>query len=246
VDFHGIEVGEVVSLDVEYDRDARTLRFPVEIHIYPERMRSRYRAGTRKPGAEEGFQRRLLDRLVARGLRAQLKNGNLLTGQLFVSMDFMAGAKPASVDWSKRPAVIPTVRSKLDELQATLSQIARNLEKVPFEALAGDARRTLQALQGTLRNTDELVGDLREDIAPELRATLEEARSTLAGARSALGNAEQALTPGSTLRADLGETLQELTRAAQALRTLADYLERHPESLLRGRRDSQPQPQRAP
>ena len=240
VNFHGIEIGEVTSVDVEYDRTRRTLLFPVEINIYPERMRSRNRRNA-VPDVEETVHHRLLDRLVSRGLRAQLKAGNLLTGQLFVSLDFVAEASPAKVDWSRTPAVIPTIKgSNLDELQATLTDVARKLGKIPFDAVAEDLRQTLGTLTTTLRSTDELVKHLDQDIAPEMRATLE-------SAREALGSAREALAPDAPLHQDVRETLQELSRAAQALRSLADYLERHPDSLLRGRREDAPlEQQRVP
>ena len=70
VDFHGIPLGEVRAVSFEYDRDAKTLRFPVQIDIYPERLRSRYRTGAPQMSAMERDPQVLLRRMVARGLRA--------------------------------------------------------------------------------------------------------------------------------------------------------------------------------
>src|SRR5690606_37723925 len=104
----------------------------------------------------------------------------LLTGQLFVSLDFVADAPPGRIDWSRKPAVLPTVKgSSLDELQATLTDVARKIGNIPFDAVADDLRRTLASLNATLLSTDELVRRLDRDIAPEVRATLESARAAL-------------------------------------------------------------------
>src|SRR5258708_22396495 len=86
VELHGIGVGEVKSVDVEYDRDAGTLRFPVVVDIYPQRISGRQARGAPAPGRDdpETSSRRLVDSLVARGLRAEMKSGNLLTGQKYV------------------------------------------------------------------------------------------------------------------------------------------------------------------
>src|SRR5690606_22387512 len=101
----------------------------------------------------------------------------------------------------------PTVRSRLDELQTTLTQVARKLEKIPLDAIAGDLRHTLQALTATARHTDELVTHLGTEMAPEMRSTLQ-------AARQALASVEGTLAPDAALQMDLRQALQELSRAA--------------------------------
>ena len=76
---------------------------------------------------------------------------------------------------------------------------------------------------------DKLMGQVSTEIAPEVRKTLEAAQKTFR-------SAEQRLQSDSPVQGDLRETLLELTKAAEQLRSLADYLERHPESLIRGKR----------
>jgi len=90
----------------------------------------------------------------------------------------------------------------------------------------------MQGLQGTLTRADTLLGQLSKDVAPELRSTLEEAKKTLR-------SVDQALSSDSPLQGDLRGTLTEVTRTAEQLRELVDYLERHPESLIRGKRRSE-------
>jgi paraquat-inducible protein B len=229
VDFRGIVIGEVKAVSVEYDRQSKTLRFPVEINLYPARLRSRYRKGTPQMSAMEREPHVLLERWVARGFRAQLKTTNLITGQLFVTLDFFPHAPRARVDWSQSPAVLPTLPGALENIQETLGNIARKLDKVPFEAIGNNLNLTLKNLNGTLQDADKVIKQLDGSVLPELH-------ETLATAHKALGNAERTLAPDAPVQQNLQDTLGEVSRAAQALRVLADYLSRHPEAIIRGKK----------
>lgn len=233
VDFRGIVVGEVKSLGLEYDRESTLFRFPVEINIYPERMRSRYRPGAQQVRPDERVGHALLDRLVARGFRAQLKSANLFTGQLFIAFDFFPEAPKAKMNWSKTPPELPTVSGGgLDELEATLTHIAKKLDKLPLETLAAELEKSLNSLNIALQSADKLVNRLDTEVAPEVRKTLEDTRK-------ALGDARATLSADAPLQQDLRDALRELSRAAQSLRTLTDYLERHPEALIRGKKEDE-------
>jgi paraquat-inducible protein B len=232
VDFRGIVVGEVKAINFEYDREAKTVRFPVEISVYPERLRSRYRKGAPRMSGLEREPHVLLERLVARGFRAQLKSANLITGQLFVALDLFPHAPKAKIDWTKQPPELPTVPGAFADMQETLANIARKLEKVPFDTLGADTHRTLKSLDATLRSADGLIRELDTAVVPELRGTLEQAQK-------ALGNAERSLSEEAPVQQDLRDTLGEVNKAAQALRVLADYLSRHPEALIRGKKESE-------
>ena len=227
VDFRGIVIGEVASISLEYDKPNGMFRFPVEINLYPQRLESRYRKGVVNLAPDDSPE--VLDNLVAHGLRAQLKNGNLLTGQLFVALDFFPHATPFRIDHSKDPITLATVPGTLEELQAILSRIARRLDKVPVEEIAADLRTAMKSLDATLKSTDKLAKHMDVELVPEARSTLEQVRKTVA-------SADTVLASDAPLQQDLRETLREVTRASQALRSLTDYLERHPESLIRGKK----------
>lgn len=232
VDFHGIVIGEVKAIAVEYDRATKTLRFPVEIDIYPESMKARYRSGAPQPSPLESEPRALLDRLVAHGLRAQLKSASLLTGQFYVALDFVPQAQKAAIDWENSPPVLPTVPRPLEDIQQTLRNIADKLDKVPFDAIGTNLERTLKSLDTTLQSADQVVRRIDESVVPEMRGTLEQARQ-------ALGDAQRMLSPEAPAQQDLRDTVREAGRAARALRVLADYLSRHPEALIRGKREGE-------
>jgi paraquat-inducible protein B len=234
VDLRGITVGEVKSLDVEYDAKAGSLSFPVAIELYPQRLRGKPRQPA--PDADddsEAASRSLLDNLVAHGLRAELKTGNLLTGQKFVGLDVHPDAFKEKIHWASQPAIFPTISSGLDDIQDSVGSIARKLNKVPFDQLSYRLINTMAALEQTLKSAYHLLQNVDSNLAPQVSQTLTEARE-------ALKNAKEVLGQDSPLQSDLGSTLLQVSRAAKSLSALVDYLERHPESLLRGKPGDSP------
>jgi paraquat-inducible protein B len=230
VDLRGINIGEVKRLAVEYDRIAGELRFPVEVDIFPQRIRARARPG-RAPLPDDQSDiggHTMIDSMVAHGMRAEIKTGNLLTGQKYVSVDVEKNAPVERVDWDEHPPIFPTAAGGLDEIQDSIGSVAKKLDKVPFDKLSERVMTTMATLDATLKSTDQLMKNVDASIAPQVTATLKEAQE-------AMKNAKEALSQGAPLQNDLGSTLLELSRAARSVSALADYLERHPEALIRGK-----------
>lgn len=236
VDFRGLAVGEVSDIRVAHDPRSREVNMLVEMRIYPERLRSRVVGAAPDPREY----RAILNDMVAHGLRAQLKSGNMLTGQLIVALDFFPNAPKAQVNWSSSPPRFPTTPGSLVEMQATLMRIVNKLEKLPLDEVANDVRQAVQTLDATLKNADRVIKKVDKDIMPEMQMTLVEARKALDEGRKTLSAAKQTLSADAPLQQDLRETLRELARTAQSLRVLTDYLERHPESLFRGKQEDKP------
>jgi paraquat-inducible protein B len=229
VDLRGITIGEVKGLSVEYERDAGRLRFPVEVDIFPQRIRGLGRRGDRPPGVQsDSAGRALLDSLVAHGMRAELKTGSLLTGQKYVALDFHTDLPRDHVGWDSSPPVFPTAAGALDEIQDSVVSIAKKLEKVPLDQITARLMAAMATLDDTLKNADRLVRQLDGTIAPQISDTLKEAQG-------AMKNAKEVLGQDAPLQSDLSATLLELSRAAKSVNALVDYLERHPEALLRGK-----------
>jgi paraquat-inducible protein B len=228
VDFRGIVVGEVKSLGVEYEKADSPIRFPVMIDVYPDRLRSRSLNGT-SPGAySQAKSRAIIDRLVAHGMRGQLRTGNLLTGQLYIALDFFPDASKAAIDWSGTPPMLATLPSGLTEIQDAVGRIARKLDRIPIEQLSGELSQALVSLDATLRSSQKLIGQLDSQVAPQATRTLGEAEQALRAANAVL--AEDA-----PVQKDVKDALKQVAQSARALAVLADYLERHPESLIRGK-----------
>jgi len=233
VEFRGINIGEVKSMDVEFDQARSEFRFPVGVAIYPQRLLALAPAGSQQIQMDEASRKARWNAMVEHGLRGQLRSGSLLTGQLYVSMDFFPNAPKAHVDWTRTPPVLPTVPGVMTEIQETLSHLARKLQNVPLDQIGSDARIALKTLNRTLESADTLVKRLDADVVPSARSTLDEVRRTLT-------TAERTLNADAPLQQDLRGALRELSRAAQAMRVLADYLERHPESLIQGKKGQKP------
>jgi paraquat-inducible protein B len=231
VELHGITVGEVKNVDVEYDQAAGSLAFPVVVELYPQRLRGHTQHSGHVGGARgnsEDDSRAMIDRLVAHGLRAELKTGNLLTSQKFVSLDMHHDAPRDRVLWSEQPAIFPTILSDLDDIQDSVGVIAKKLSKVPFDQLSARLLNAMTSLDETLKSANHLLQNVDSNLTPQVQ-------STLAEAQAALKNAKELLGQDAPLENDLGSTLLQVSRAAKSISALVDYLERHPESLLRGK-----------
>ncbi|MDG0025215.1 MlaD family protein [Trinickia sp. Y13] len=226
VDFRGIELGEVTAIGVHYDPKARDFTMPVTMNLYPDRLGQKFRESVERGGEAAG--KELLRTLVAHGLRGQLRTGNLLTNQLYVALDLFPKAKPVSIDVNREPFELPTVPNALEELQVQVADIARKLDQIPFDELSKN-------LNGTLQSANSLFKQLDTQLAPQ-------ARETLAAAQRTFGAAQSTLQQDSPLQSDMHQALTQLTQTLQTLNALADYLERHPESLLRGKNKDPKQP----
>lgn len=233
IDFRGIALGEVTAIYVDFDPATQTFITPVHFRFYPERLASKASAKTASVRDVMKDSRQRVETMVGRGLRAQLRTGNLLTGQLYVALDFFPDAAKVKLDWSKTPLEVPAVPGALGELQASLGRIAAKIERVPLDEIGGDLRRALKSLDTTLKSTDHLVQRVDRELTPELRTTLE-------GAKRSLAAVELVLSSEAPLQQGVQETLRDLSRASDSLRVLADYLERNPQALLRGKKEDLP------
>ncbi|RZT42954.1 PqiB family protein [Cupriavidus agavae] len=224
VDFRGVIVGQVRSIGIEYQRERKAFRMPVVVELYPSRMGFRER-----DVADQARQRTIVQGLIQRGMRAQLRTGNLLTGQLYVALDFFPKAPPPrDLNLDAPLPEFPTTPGTFDELQAKLGDIVNKIDKVPFDQIGQEARTAMVSMNRMLDSADKLVAQLNGDVAPQVLAALQDARRTLTAANGTLAS-------DAPLQQDTRRMLQELTRTATSLRALTDYLERHPEALLRGK-----------
>ena len=230
VDFRGVTIGEVTNIRVDFPDDRSQLVMVVLVDIYPDRLR-RERVRTSKESSKPFSEGALL--LVKHGVRAQLKTGNLLTGQLFVSLDFHPRAKPATINWDSRPPEFPTIAGSLVGVEENIVAISSRLAKVPFDAIGQDLRVALESLNGTLNNVGQLATNVDRDVTPELK-------QAIADMRQAVAAVDRNLADNAPFKQDVRETLREISRAAASLRNLTDYLEQHPEALIRGKPEDKP------
>jgi paraquat-inducible protein B len=238
VDMLGVDVGTVRSVAL---RDGAKGGIAVEVlaDVFPQRLGNIRRQFKPVPGAPGSADAQFVKRAIDNGLRAQVRTGNLLTGQLYIALDFVPKAAPASVDTRSEFLAIPTVRGTLADLQPQIADIVARLGKVKFDEIGSDLQTTLRSasaagdgLQQTLASANAAI----KQLSPEAQKALADVSKTLATAQTALVNLDRnALHSDAALQRNLNQTLQELQRAAQALRVLADYLQQHPEAIVRGK-----------
>jgi paraquat-inducible protein B len=222
------------------------VRGRAEIVMYPERLASRLSTNEAALGrslVKNVEQRHLFwQRLVEqRGLRAQLRSGSLITGQLFIALDYFPTASKAKIDWSRDPVEMPVAPSTVQDIEAKLSNIVAKLDKLPYEAIGADLTKALASLSQTLEDASKAVNRLDTDVTPGLKSTLDGLRGTISSADGVLKSTDASFVGShAPAQQDLRDALQEITRAARSLRVLTDFLERHPESLIRGKTAQNP------
>ncbi len=232
IDLNGVEFGTVEAIELEYDDSSRQLYGNVIARVFPKRLGRGYDSLRAASSAGDGdnVDALIMARLVGDGLRAQLRSGNLLTGQQYVVLDFgrrsrRTNGQVIAVD---RTIEIPTDRGSLSQLQDQIASIVEQLSRVPFEDLGNN-------LRAAIGSADALLRRLEGEVAPEAAKTLVEAQRAIESANRAL------LASDSDMQQDLRQTLQEVERAGRSLRTLGDYLQRNPQALLRGKSSNEAQ-----
>jgi paraquat-inducible protein B len=220
VEFRGIEIGKVMDITLEFDWKKLAFRIPVLIELEPDRI---YWVGKQKMDRQQG-----MDFLVEKGLRAQLKQGSLITGQLYVSLDMHPDAPPAKIIWGEPYAELPTIPAPMEEVTRTVSKIVEKFEKLPLEQIGNDLRDTMANLNKTTEDLQKLVQNLDASTVPAANATLEQTKKTLI-------KVDRLLNAESPTGHELKRALGELADAARNISILADYLERHPDSLVFGK-----------
>jgi paraquat-inducible protein B len=221
VEFRGIPVGQVLDINMAYDSDKKVFLIPVLIEIEQERIKviGQVDAADRKQQN---------DYLVAQGMRAQLKTGSLITGQLYVELDFHPEAEPAQIIWEGRYPQMPTVPTSMEEITTSLTQLLKKLEKLPIEQIGNDLRDTVQgakrlvnsaelqesivALNQTLNQVQQFTATLTKVITPELRSALASLNTTLKYTSKLAQNFDRTAVP------ELDATLKEAQSTLNAIK----------------------------
>jgi len=204
VEFRGIRIGQVLDINLQYDSKEKAFRIPVLIEIEPERIKV-------LGESDLSDQKQMDNYLVDQGLRAQLKTGSLITGQLYVELDFHPEAAPAQIIWEGRYPQMPTVPTSMEEITTSLTALLKKLEKLPVEQIGSDLRDTVQgakrlvnsaelqesiaALNHTLNQAQQFAASLNKVIAPELRSAASNLNTTLDHTRQLAQNFDRTVVP---------------------------------------------------
>jgi len=252
IEFRGIPIGEVVDVKLIIEIDKQEARIPVLVMLEPERFEV-WSKGEKIDHAlvydgESDAEKPQQWSLIANGLRAQLKTGNLLTGQLYIDMDMFPDAEPVQIVYENGYPVFPTVPSGLGQIIENISTVLKKIERIPFEELGKNLNETTVTLRSTLEEFRGLAGNINQQVLPNMEQTLtninkqllpvlnqtmEDLQDTMAGLKHTVGT-------DSALNFKTQQALDELTSAIRSIRSVTDQLNRNPRSLIFGRGETKP------
>ena len=238
VDLQGMKIGAVTDVKLLFNPDTLTFRSSVLMEIHPERLMEIIR-GPEKPGEKS----HMAD-LVDRGMRAQIKTGSLLTGAKYISVEIFPDVPPAALGKEGEYDVLPTVPSGGQDLSRTLAKLTERIDKFPLDEIgrnvndaakglsdvvnSREMRESVEAFAALLEEMKAVAKQVNEDMMPALAVSLAHAEGVLA-------DANRLLSPDSPVSVEIKRLLREMAAAARSIRSMADYLEQHPEALLKGK-----------
>lgn len=274
----GVQIGEVTDIAAQFNPKDLSFTIPVRVEFNPESISAPEElTKTMEAGKTPYFQR-----LVAKGLKAQLKLKSLITGQLYIDVWFHPEMPTRLVGLDARYPEIPTIPSPTEVLMETLekvpvSEIANRLLKVTegIEAIVSspDVKGSVKNLNLALGEVNVLVRGIKDELKPtaanirdtsnaargafsqaektlalkegesgkiagSVQETLVRVNSTLDDVRSTLTSYNRLADKNTDIGYDLSKTLREIESAARSIRSLTDYLDRHPEALVKGKKAS--------
>ncbi|MFS7244372.1 intermembrane transport protein PqiB [Rahnella inusitata] len=217
VEFSSVKLGKVTAIDLDFEPSGSRFISVVTLEVYPNRL-GRVLEKLPKPEKDGEKQAAVFLRdLVQHGLRAQARTGNLLTGQLYISLDFIPNAAPVAFDLSARPLRIPTLNGGFDHLQEQVATLIGKVSKMPIESIGNN-------LNATLGNLNQTLIQVNGQVLPQTIQSLRQLDQTMNGAQRLL-----------VADSPLLQTLAEFQRTLYSLRTLTGLLTRQPQALLTGR-----------
>ena len=240
VEILGIKVGEVVKVELLFDQTTLEFLIPVLVYFEPERLNlliteeGKVARGTAKAEEIEATQKdkqgrnMVVKELVARGFRAQLKTGNLLTGQLFVDLANYPDAPPKELMTEQGYTVFPTIPAPFEQIVNRVDNILKKFEKVPFDKIGMDLQLAVESLTKTLDEIKDMSGNINQETIPKINAALDQMQEAMEGVESTLG-------PDSALSYNARQVTNELSMAIRSIRSLLEYLERDPQALILGK-----------
>ena len=241
VTLFGLTVGRVAEVGLTYDAKTLAIRPRVLITYYPERLRANLSAKERGVAGMDPLtfsseaRNRMLRHLVEdKGLRAELATGSLITGELYVALEYVPNAPKPNIDWSRDPLELPVAPGGLGSIEAKLNSILAKVDNMPLGAMGDNVNKAVATLNQTLKQADALLSRVDAEWVPEGTKTLEALHRAIADAdRSFVGK-------DAPTSQDLHDMLQELTDTARAVRVFVQYLQQHPSALIRGKKEENP------
>ena len=268
VKFKGVEIGEVkrilLRLEQQVNRNTNKLtaevRIPVIIELDEDKIVSH--GGTSIDLSDP----HTIPNLIREGLRAQLGSDSFVTGLMFVALDIEPDTAITMVAPPGSPLQeIPAIPTTLEQAQEVAIRIFEKLDKLNFDAVftqmtgmlesirqittspalkevVANSEKTREQLDHTLAGAQQTLSTVNSQVPPlsnSLQKTSLSADAAAKQARLTLGTAQAVIEPNSPVNYQVLQTLQDVSAAAHSIKELADYLQRNPSAIVRGRDLSQ-------
>ena len=212
--FKGVEVGQVSKINLVFNMSDGTFKTPVFARFQENKSFKVVDYSDARP--EEQYKK-----LIEKGLRARLVSASLLTGQLMIELE-MNPNSPAEFKGDGKYAEIPTEMSSIGAL-------SKDLQEIPL-------KETMLRLSDVIKKIDRSMPKILDNFdnkLPKILANIEQISKKLNLA------IEQKSNETTKAVKNFNEALEDMGKASIAIKNLADYLERHPEAILRGKDSNQ-------
>jgi paraquat-inducible protein B len=242
----GLKIGTVTDVRLVVDPKTAKVRVRVAFNLQPERVQND------KELRKEQDTAAIAAKMVSQGLRAVLESSSFITGQKDIALQYVPNASPEQLGREGDALLIPSQSGGLDNITNSLSDITTKLDKIPFEEIGQnlahllksadqtisgpDVKDALQRLSATLADVQHLVQHADRGITPVLQRLPQislDLQHAIQHADSLLG--DNGYGGNSDFQRNLSRLLDQVNDAARSIRMLADFLDRHPEALIRGR-----------
>ncbi len=230
VEFYGLQIGTVTDVGIDFDPATTRARVRVRFEIQPERLGD--------PKLVEVAPLEVARDLVARGLRAQLRTSSYLTGSMVLAMDFVPGAPPAVLTMEGHDGVVPSSGGGLDNILSAVSNIASRLDRLPLDEIGQNLNGTLRSAAGAMSSVQDLARKAETGLSPvlaRLPAMVTALQDAVSKAGRTFGSLDSSYGKDSQFNRELERAMVQVGDTARSIRLLADFLDRHPEALVRGR-----------
>ncbi len=244
VEFRGMPIGRVADISFQYIKGGGDMRVPVLVEI-DTRLLLVDRTD-RDDESDEAY----LNQAVAEGLRASLKTASLITGALYVDLDYYTDIAEDEVALMGELPVMPTISSGLAQLESRLTSILEKIDALPIDELVERFAVAADETAATVAQAREVFEEMQSASAV-LRATLEkpsfqslpdDLAQTMENLQTSIGS----LGPEGAVQGDILRTLDEMRAALRSMTNLTNSLEEKPNSLIFGRESSGNPVPRAP
>jgi paraquat-inducible protein B len=247
VKFRGVTIGSVTDIKLRFDNNDLSMDIPVFIETEPDRIQTKDPAKENKILAKQRHKENM-EKLIKQGLRAQLQTDSLVTGKLFIAVDMHPDKPPRLLGAIQGYQEIPTILS-------TMQQLTKTIEDLPLEELVD---KTMSAVEGIdkLVNSPDLTASISamrvalegfgkmaknvdrqvDPIAESFRNTAKSAEETLEQVTLSLKGIRDMTGKNSPIYYEVNQAFEDLSDTARTISILADYIQQHPETLIRGKK----------